>query len=75
MNHFNNLGNINHNQFMLNQQLNSPINGRQGLVKDVKSIIADYRQQHPEVVPKRGRRMKSVLQSNNGEYFVYKHIY
>ncbi|XP_026466831.1 uncharacterized protein LOC113370381 [Ctenocephalides felis] len=65
MNHFNNLGNINHNQFMLNQQLNSPINGRQGLVKDVKSIIADYRQQHPEVVPKRGRRMKSVLQSNN----------
>lgn len=75
MNHFNNLGNINHNQFMLNQQLNSPINGRQGLVKDVKSIIADYRQQHPEVVPKRGRRMKSVLQSNNGEYFVYKYIY
>lgn len=65
MNHFNNLNNINHNQFILNQQFNN--NGRQGQIKDVKSIIADYRQRHPEIVPKRGRRMKSVLQTNNGK--------
>lgn len=35
--------------------------GRQGPIKDVQSIIADYRQRHPEVVPRRGRRMKSLL--------------
>ncbi|XP_055378630.1 probable serine/threonine-protein kinase DDB_G0282963 isoform X2 [Condylostylus longicornis] len=34
--------------------------GRQGVFKDVKSIIADYRQRHPEQVPRRGRRMKST---------------
>ncbi|XP_055692510.1 uncharacterized protein LOC129795336 isoform X2 [Lutzomyia longipalpis] len=34
--------------------------GRQGAIKDVKSIIADYRQRHPEVVPRRGRRMKPL---------------
>jgi hypothetical protein len=34
--------------------------GRQGVIKDVKSIIADYRQKHPEVVPRRGRRMKHL---------------
>ncbi|XP_049873658.1 titin-like isoform X2 [Pectinophora gossypiella] len=35
--------------------------GRQGPTKDVKSIIADYRQRNPEVTPRRGRRMKSIL--------------
>ncbi|XP_077298100.1 uncharacterized protein LOC143919589 isoform X2 [Arctopsyche grandis] len=35
--------------------------GRQGAIKDVQSIIADHRQKHPEVVPRRGRRMKSLL--------------
>lgn len=34
--------------------------GRQGAIKDVRSIIEDYRQRHPETVPKRGRRMKTV---------------
>lgn len=33
--------------------------GRQGAIIDVQSIIADYRSQHPENVPRRGRRMKS----------------
>lgn len=48
----------------LNEQLQAHLNqpmGRQGPIKDVKSIIADYRQRHPEIVPRRGRRMKSIL--------------
>ncbi|XP_013170098.1 PREDICTED: uncharacterized protein LOC106119602 [Papilio xuthus] len=50
----------------LNGQMNSfgmPM-GRQGPTKDVKSIIADYRQRNPEVTPRRGRRMKSILNPN-----------
>lgn len=39
--------------------------GRQGAIKDVKSIIEDYRQKHPETIPRRGRRMKSVLSTHN----------
>ncbi|GAB0093922.1 hypothetical protein DMENIID0001_091140 [Sergentomyia squamirostris] len=39
--------------------------GRQGAIKDVKSIIADYRQRHPEIVPRRGRRMKMSLTADN----------
>lgn len=39
--------------------------GRQGVFKDVKSIIADYRQQHPESVPRRGRRVKQSVQNPN----------
>lgn len=38
--------------------------GRQGPILDVRSIIADYRQRHPETVPRRGRRLKSVLNTN-----------
>lgn len=34
--------------------------GRQGPIKDVKSIIDDYRQKHPETVPRRGRRLKGT---------------
>lgn len=34
--------------------------GRQGQIKDVQSIIANFRQTHPEVVPRRGRRLKNV---------------
>uniref|UniRef100_A0A2M3YZU4 Putative aegyptin n=1 Tax=Anopheles braziliensis TaxID=58242 RepID=A0A2M3YZU4_9DIPT len=43
--------------------------GRQGMRKDVSSIIADYRQKHPENVPRRGRRLKNIgsgSSSNNG---------
>lgn len=42
--------------------------GRQRPVLDVQSIIADYRQRHPEAVPRRGRRIRSVLniQNDNG---------
>ncbi|CAG9103139.1 unnamed protein product [Plutella xylostella] len=50
----------------MNGQLNSfglPM-GRQGPTKDVKSIIADYRQRNPDVTPRRGRRMKSILNPN-----------
>ncbi|CAG9561664.1 unnamed protein product [Danaus chrysippus] len=38
--------------------------GRQGPTKDVKSIIADYRQRNPEVTPRRGRRMKPIVNPN-----------
>lgn len=38
--------------------------GRQGAIKDVRSIIEDYRQRHPESVPRRGRRMKTVPTTN-----------
>lgn len=37
--------------------------GRQGQIKDVQSIIANFRQTHPEVVPRRGRRLKNVNQN------------
>ncbi|XP_045772625.1 uncharacterized protein LOC123872408 isoform X1 [Maniola jurtina] len=50
----------------MNGQLNSfglPM-GRQGPTKDVKSIIADYRQRNPEITPRRGRRMKSMINPN-----------
>lgn len=39
--------------------------GRQGAIKDVRSIIEDYRQRHPETVPRRGRRMKTVPTATN----------
>lgn len=35
--------------------------GRQGPIKNVKSIIDDYRQKHPETVPRRGRRRKGAF--------------
>ncbi|XP_053679178.1 serine-rich adhesin for platelets-like [Anopheles nili] len=57
----NSTGNSHHHQ---QQQLQI---GRQGMRKDVSSIIADYRQKHPENVPRRGRRLKNVGGiSNNG---------
>lgn len=34
---------------------------KQRPVRDVQSIIADYRQKHPENVPRRGRRIRSSL--------------
>lgn len=40
--------------------------GRQGQIKDVQSIIANFRQTHPEVVPRRGRRLKNVHQNLYG---------
>lgn len=42
--------------------------GRQGVFKDVKSIIADYRQQHPESVPRRGRRVKQSSQNSSAQF-------
>lgn len=42
--------------------------GRQGPIKDVKSLIDDFRQRHPEAVPRRGRRMKNVNQHLAGEH-------
>ncbi|CAH2263202.1 jg24017 [Pararge aegeria aegeria] len=38
--------------------------GRQGPTKDVKSIIADYRQRNPDITPRRGRRMKGMVNPN-----------
>lgn len=40
--------------------------GRQGATKDVQSIIADYRQRHPETVPRRGRRVKTNMNDGTG---------
>lgn len=37
--------------------------GRQGQIKDVQSIIANFRQTHPEIIPRRGRRLKNVNQN------------
>lgn len=46
-------------------QLDQPANkiGRQGQIKDVRSIIASFRQTHPEQIPRRGRRLKNVNQN------------
>lgn len=50
--------------------LNENKTGRQGPILDVRSIIADYRQRHPETVPRRGRRLRSVLNNSFGEGMV-----
>lgn len=34
--------------------------GRQGVFIDVSSLVAAYRKEHPETVPRRGRRMKNI---------------
>lgn len=39
---------------------------RQRPMLDVQSIIADYNQKHPEAVPRRGRRIRS-LPSSQGD--------
>uniref|UniRef100_A0A2M4BAR4 MYND-type domain-containing protein n=1 Tax=Anopheles marajoara TaxID=58244 RepID=A0A2M4BAR4_9DIPT len=62
------LQNGHHNPSSAAQQQQLQI-GRQGMRKDVSSIIADYRQKHPENVPRRGRRLKNIgsgSSSNNG---------
>lgn len=48
----------------VNQNEHSPPIGRQGPIVDVKSIIADYRQNHPEQIPRRGRRLKGQPTQN-----------
>ncbi|EEB15202.1 hypothetical protein Phum_PHUM354830 [Pediculus humanus corporis] len=59
-----------------NQNVNHVVNnhsppiGRQGPIVDVKSIIADYRQNHPEQVPRRGRRPKGQPSQNFAETMV-----
>lgn len=54
-------------RFRENGQMDQAANklqiGRQGQIKDVQSIIANFRQTHPEVVPRRGRRLKNVSQN------------
>ncbi|XP_055321488.1 GATA zinc finger domain-containing protein 7-like isoform X2 [Sitodiplosis mosellana] len=50
----------------LEQAANKMQIGRQGQIKDVQSIIANFRQTHPEVVPRRGRRLKNVNQNLYG---------
>ncbi|CAD7080320.1 unnamed protein product, partial [Hermetia illucens] len=62
-----------HHHFRTTQEQTGGINGaqpigigRQGVFKDVKSIIADYRQKHPEAVPRRGRRVKTSA-GNQGD--------
>lgn len=56
----------NNTNTMFNTNQHRPVMvGRQGIFKDVKSIIADYRQKHPEVIPRRGRRLKGINNNNN----------
>lgn len=51
----------------LNDQSASKLQiGRQGPIKNVQSIIANFRQTHPEIVPRRGRRLKNVNQNMYG---------
>lgn len=53
------------------QQQNEYLNGhhqsmgRQGAIKDVQSIIADFREKHPEQVPRRGRRLRPSFTMND----------
>ena len=47
------------------QQQQQPV-GRQGPFKDVKSIIDDFRQKHPETIPRRGRRLKGMFKFKKG---------
>ncbi|XP_018325955.1 uncharacterized protein LOC108737536 isoform X4 [Agrilus planipennis] len=42
-------------------------NIKQRPVIDVQSIIADYRQRHPETVPRRGRRIRTSLTSQQND--------
>ncbi|XP_049539207.1 microtubule-associated protein futsch-like isoform X2 [Anopheles darlingi] len=58
------LQNGHHNPSSAAQQQQLQI-GRQGMRKDVSSIIADYRQKHPENVPRRGRRLKNIGSGSN----------
>ncbi|XP_070496433.1 MATH and LRR domain-containing protein PFE0570w-like [Chironomus tepperi] len=45
--------------------------GRQGQTINVQSIINDFRQKHPQEIPRRGRRMKSSFPNN---YFISNQI-
>ncbi|XP_065161001.1 uncharacterized protein [Atheta coriaria] len=48
-------------QHNLDMNGHDPNKGRtKGAVRNVQSIIADYRQRHPEIVPRRGRRIRNV---------------
>lgn len=43
--------------------------GRQGEFRDVKSIIADFRQQNPQVSPRVGKRLKPIESSSQYHNF------
>lgn len=58
-----NYSTVNHQELNGGQQQQN----KQRNVVDVQSIIADYRQRHPETVPRRGRRIRSVLNTNSVE--------
>ncbi|KAL3283946.1 hypothetical protein HHI36_018114 [Cryptolaemus montrouzieri] len=53
-----------------NLDINGSFDPRQGVrnrpTLDVQSIIADYRQRHPEAVPRRGRRIRNSHNGTNG---------
>ncbi|XP_017771175.1 PREDICTED: putative uncharacterized protein DDB_G0274435 isoform X2 [Nicrophorus vespilloides] len=46
---------------------NNSGSNKQRPVRDVQSIIADYRQRHPETVPRRGRRIRSNGHGGSGD--------
>lgn len=54
-------------QFQQTEHLNGHHQvGRQGAIKDVKSIIEDFRQKNPERAPRRGRRLKGCNSDGTG---------
>ncbi|XP_060521155.1 uncharacterized protein LOC132698839 isoform X2 [Cylas formicarius] len=69
-------GNFPKSQFDINSALD--FRQKQRPILDVQSIIADYRQKHPESVPRRGRRIRhpqcdgktSILGFSGGNYSV-----
>lgn len=56
----NNGTNNNSNNNNNNNNSSYLIQGRQGPIIDVQSIIADFRQKNPQDIPRRGRRLKNV---------------
>lgn len=52
---------------------NNSIQGRQGQIVDVQSIINDFRQKNPQEIPRRGRRVKSVNSSGLFESHLSNH--
>ncbi len=56
-----------HQIFQQNEHLNGNHQvGRQGAIKDVKSIIEAFRQKNPERAPRRGRRLKPPVGNCDG---------
>ncbi|XP_008199159.1 uncharacterized protein LOC659546 isoform X2 [Tribolium castaneum] len=59
------------------QEMNGSLDFRQNKqrpVLDVQSIIADYRQRHPEIVPRRGRRIRNSHNDNKNNILNFSNL-